>query len=126
MSFEIYLSYYTDFPGITDKDRLEPLFCVDSMEITRIMASNMRPPLLTNIAKKQLKIDKVEDLIGKEIYIIRRKLDSNGNKIDNVFRYVSGIVKKQDIVGTYSFSLVTVLTEYGEENIRLSRLFIQK
>ena len=43
----------------------------------------------------------------------------------NGFRYVRGVVNKILIGGSYDFSSVAILTEYGEENISLSRLFIK-
>ena len=125
MSFENYLSYSTVFNGISSEDNLFPLFCVDSMENTRIFASHMRPPKLTNKGMKFLHISDSTELINKEIFIIRRKIDSSGNKINNDYRYVKGIVTGINLDLVYRFSSLTIESENRKEDIYLDRIFLQ-
>ena len=126
MSLEEYIRIYSDYPGIKKNDNLFPLFCVESLETTRILSSHMRPPILTQIAKKELNIDNIDDLVGKKVYIIRRKVDENGIKIDNDYKYVNGIIQQMNILaGGYYFSSSTILNDNNVENICLNRLFIK-
>ena len=111
-----------------DYNRLEPLFCTQSLEITKIFCSHMRPLCITKKVSENLKLNKqeiddeiVKKLIGQKVGIVRRKIE-NCIKLDDVFIVEEGIIEN---IEKYScFELASILI--NNQSIVPQRVFLLK
>jgi hypothetical protein len=92
-----------------------------------IFASNARPAILAKEAMEHYKVDDIEDMVGKDIYIVRRNKNEDGS-YEEPYKF---IWKKGTIVnlgGLYRFdsSFVNVKFHDGDydEELRLTRACI--
>ena len=89
-----------------DFNNLNYLFCIDSMENTRIFASNKRNLCLTYKYRNKFNLKKDYGysaidrcLKGMELVVFRRRVDSNGKKINNEYVMEKGYYEGLDILG---------------------------
>ena len=120
------------FPGIDNTSTLYPVFCVRGLSTelgSNCLAVKMRRPYITEKAKEMLHIQSSQgfnELLGKQIYIIRRKRDKNGCKIDNDYIAMSGtVIDSSCIAYNFQFGHIGIQSEEGYEDIILERIFVK-
>ena len=111
-----------------DYNRLEPLFCTQSLEITKIFCSHMRPLCITKTVSENLQLDKqqideeiVKKLIGKKVGIVRRKVE-NGIKLDNVFIVEEGVIENIEKYSCFEWASIII----NNQSIVPQRVFLLK
>ena len=122
----IYPSLYKDKLSDSDYIRLKPLFCTQSVEITKIFCSYMRPLCITKDVSKQLELDSQEineevkkKLIGTKVGIVRRKQE-NGIKLENIYIVEEGIIENIEKYSCFQFSSIRI----NNQDIVPERVFL--
>lgn len=118
-------------------ETLETPFCVDDMKRTKCFSSYKRS---IRIIKKYRDLyglsegyslnDIIEALKGKTMYVVRRALDENGNKIDDKYVVVEGTVKTiKPMIGD-EYDCTNLVMNFNnsneEEKISIDRAFFKK
>ena len=122
------------------KDQIETLetpFCVDDMMRSKCFSSHKRS---IRVIKKYRDLyglkegytlyDIIEVFKGKTMYIVRRALDENGNKIDDKYVIVEGTVKTiKPMIGD-EYDCTNLIMNFNninqEEKISIDRVFFKK
>tara|TARA_Y100000589_G_C27176099_1_gene638835 strand:+ start:1136 stop:1639 length:504 start_codon:yes stop_codon:yes gene_type:complete len=118
-------------------ETLETPFCVDDMVRSKCFSSHKRS---IRIIKKYRDLyglkegyslnDIIEVFKGKTMYVVRRALDDNGNKIDDKYVVVEGTVKTiKPMIGDEYDCTNLVMNFYDtneEEKISIDRAFFKK
>jgi len=118
-------------------ETLETPFCVDDMLRTKTFSSHKRP---IRVIKKYRDLyglkegytlyDIIEVFKGKTMYVVRRALDDNGNKMDDKYVVVEGTVKTiKPMIGDEYDCTNLVMNFYDsneEEKISIDRIFFKK
>ena len=122
------------------KDQIETLetpFCVDDMMRSKCFSSHKRS---IRVIKKYRNLyglkegytlyDIIEVFKGKIMYVVRRALDDNGNKMDDKYVVVEGTVKTiKPMIGDEYDCTNLVMNFYDsneEEKISIDRVFFKK
>ena len=122
------------------KDQIETLetpFCVDDMMRSKCFSSHKRS---IRVIKKYRDLyglkegytlyDIIEVFKGKIMYVVRRALDDNGNKMDDKYVVVEGTVKTiKPMIGDEYDCTNLVMNFYDsneEEKISIDRVFFKK
>ena len=118
-------------------ETLETPFCVDDIKRTKCFSSYKRS---IRIIKKYRDLyglsegyslnDIIEALKGKTMYVVRRALDENGNKIDDKYVVVEGTVKTiKPMIGD-EYDCTNLVMNFNnsneEEKISIDRAFFKK
>ena len=113
------------YPKLSKKDieSLETPFCVDNMEKTRCFSSHKRP---IRIIKKYRDLyglkegytlyDIIEIFKEKTMYVVRRDLDENGNKIDDKYVIVEGTVKNIEPMVGDDYDCANLIMNFNDSN----------
>lgn len=111
-----------------DYNRLESLFCTQSLEITKIFCSHMRPLCITKTVSENLKLNKqeideeiVKKLIGTKVGIVRRKVE-NGIKLDDVFIIEEGVIENIEKYSCIEWASIII----NNQHILPQRVFLLK
>ena len=123
------IPYHTtkNFPGLSDEEKLlKPMGGVEGFDETRIYSLCGRPYILDyNVIQKYGLENKTdfEGLTDVDAFIIRRKRDNNNIPIDD--SYKAQKVKIIEFKLTHMFKMCSVkcLTDSGEDECIISRLF---
>ena len=122
------------------KDQIEILetpFCVDDMLRTKTFSSHKRP---IRVIKKYRDLyglkegytlyDIIEVFKGKTMYVVRRALDENGNKIDNKYVIVEGIVVNIEPMIGDEYDCTNLIMNFNdskqEERASINRVFFKR
>ena len=114
-------------------DKLDYLFCVDSIHNTRVLCANKRRICLTYKYRNKFKLLKnyklktiEKSLKNIELSCIKRKLDYNGNKIDNSYEIERGIFQGFSRYVNLGYDLTNVIVNVKGKNKEYSccRVFI--
>ena len=117
---------YKDKLSEFDYNRLKPLFCTQSLEITKIFCSHMRPLCITKKVSEDLQLNTqqideniIKKLIGTKVGIVRRKQE-NGIKLDNVYIIEEGIIENIEKYLCFQSSAIRI----NNQDIVAERVFI--
>jgi len=117
---------YKDKLSEYEYNRLKPLFCTQSLEITKIFCSHMRPLCITEEVSKQLELDNqeineevIKKLIGTKVGIVRRKKE-NGIKLENVFIVEEGVIENIEKYWCFQWASITI----NNQDIIAERVFL--
>ena len=122
------------------KDEIEMLetpFCVDDMIRTKCFSSHKRS---IRVIKKYRDLyglkegytlnDIIKVFKDKTMYVVRRALDENGNKIDDKYVIVEGIVKNIEPMCGDEYDCTNLIMYFNninqEEKISIDRVFFKK
>jgi len=116
-------------------ETLETPFCVDDMLRSKCFSSHKRS---IRVIKKyrdlyELKegytlYDIIEVFKGKTMYVVRRDLDENGNKMDDKYVIVEGtVVNIEPMIGD-EYDCTNLLLDFGDkkELVSIERTFFKK
>ena len=118
-------------------ETLETPFCVDNMQNTHIFSSNKRP---IRVNKKYRDLyglkqgytlnDIIEVFKGQIMYVVRRDVDKNGNKIDDKYVIVEGIVENIEPMISDDYDCTNLIMNFTdsnqEEKTSINRVFFKK
>ena len=121
--------YHTtrNFPGLSDEEKLlKPMGGVEGFDETRIYSLRGRPYILESGVVQKYGLENKTDFEGLtdvDAFIIRRKRDNNNIPIDD--SYKAQKVKIIEFKLTHMFKMCSVkcLTDSGEDECIISRLF---
>ena len=118
-------------------ETLETPFCVDDMKNTRCFSSHKRP---IRVIKKYRDLyglkegytlyDIIEVFKGKTMYVVRRALDENGNKMDDKYVIVEGtVVNIEPMIGD-EYDCTNLIMNFNdskqEERASINRVFFKR
>jgi len=118
-------------------ETLETPFCVDDMMRSKCFSSHKRP---IRVIKKYRDLyglkegytlyDIIEVFKGKTMYVVRRALDENGNKIDDKYVIVEGTVKNIEPMYGDEYDCTNLIMNFNntnqEEKTSIDRVFFKK
>jgi len=111
-----------------DYNRLTPLFCTQSLEITKIFCAHMRPLCITKEVSENLQLDKqqiddeiIKKLIGTKVGIARRKIE-NGIKLNDIFTIEEGVIENIEKYWCFEWATITI----NNQPIVAQRVFLLK
>lgn len=118
-------------------ETLETPFCVDDMLRSKCFSSHKRSIRITKKYRDLYKLkegytlyDIIDVLKGKTMYVVRRALDENGNKIDEKYVIVEGIVKNIEPMYGDEYDCTNLIMNFNninqEEKISIDRVFFKK
>ena len=117
-------------------ESLETPFCVDNMENSRCFSSHKRS---IRVIKKYRDLyglkegytlyDIIEAFKGKKMYVVRRDLDENGNKIDNKYVMVEGTVVNIEPMYGDEYEFTNLIMNFNDpaqdERTSINRVFFK-
>ena len=125
------------FPKLS-KDKIETLetpFCVDDMINTKCFSSHKRSIRVTKKYRdlfglqKGYTFDDIKKVFkNKQMYAVRRDIDQNGNKIDDIFVIVeANVIDIVPMIGD-EYDCTNLLLDFGDkqELVSINRVFFKK
>lgn len=118
-------------------ETLETPFCVDDILRTKIFSSHKRPIRVIKKYRDRYGLkegytlyDIIEVFKGKTMYVVRRALDENGNKIDDKYVIVEGTVKNIEPMIGDEYDCTNLIMNFNdskqEEKTSINRVFFKK
>jgi hypothetical protein len=108
---------------------LECIFAYQSIGESGCFSIDGRPLTLTDKAKKHYGVSNYEEMIGKQIYIPRRKKDQTGNYIDPSVWYLQKSTIKELIDLDYGINYAATIVENIDgtikESVRINRICLE-
>ena len=127
------------FPRLTkgEIETIETPFCVDDMNKTKCFSSHKRPIRVTKkyrnlygLKEGYTLYDIIEVFKEKTMYVVRRDLDENGNKIDDKYVLVEGTVKNIEPMYADEYDCTNLVMNFNdsnqEEKVSIDRVFFKK
>ena len=105
---------------------IETIISIPSLDESRIFCFSARPIILTTNAKKHYGVNKIEDMVGKNVSIFRRVKDEFGNyETPHVYHLQKGIIEKIKCPWRYDMADIVIQTEDKiSQSINITRICI--
>lgn len=125
------------YPRLTKNeiDTLETPFCVDDMTNTKTFSSHKRPIRIIKKYREKFGLKQgytLSDIIdvfkGKKMYVVRRDIDKNGNKIDDTFAIFEATLVNIQPMFSDEYDCTNLMLDFGnkEELASIDRVFFKK